>query len=49
MGEMYILNLDTLVWTRGQDYTAPRIYTTCTIVDDTFLSWGGNYPFFLVC
>ncbi|KAG0282474.1 hypothetical protein BGZ96_000434 [Linnemannia gamsii] len=42
MSEMYILDLDTLVWTRGQDYATPRIYTTCTIVDGTFLSWGGT-------
>ena len=54
MGDMYVLDLDTMVWTRGPDYTTPRIYTTCTIVDDTFLSWGGNTTFaavklFLFC
>ncbi|KAF9139250.1 hypothetical protein BGX30_008196 [Mortierella sp. GBA39] len=41
-GDIYVLDLDTMVWTRGPDYTTPRIYTTCTIVDGTFLSWGGS-------
>ncbi|KAF8943224.1 hypothetical protein BGZ47_005666 [Haplosporangium gracile] len=45
MSEMYVLDLTTMVWTRGQDYATPRIYTTCTIVDDTFLSWGGTDTF----
>ncbi|KAF9922415.1 hypothetical protein FBU30_007451 [Linnemannia zychae] len=42
MGDIYILDLQTKVWTQGQDYANPRIYSSCTIVDDTFISWGGS-------
>ncbi|KAF9122309.1 kelch domain containing 4 [Mortierella sp. 14UC] len=39
---LYILDLNTMVWTRAQDYATPRTYAACTIADDTFISWGGT-------
>ncbi|KAK3830649.1 MAG: hypothetical protein J3R72DRAFT_455897 [Linnemannia gamsii] len=42
LGQLFILDLTTMVWTRAQDYATPRTYAACTIADDTFISWGGN-------
>ncbi|KAF9961962.1 hypothetical protein BGZ72_000585 [Mortierella alpina] len=40
--ELYILDLDTLTWSKGQSYSATRTYSACTIVGSTFISWGGQ-------
>ncbi|KAG0210474.1 hypothetical protein BGX28_009284 [Mortierella sp. GBA30] len=40
--DLFILDLSTLTWTRGQNYTSSRTYPACTIVNSTFISWGGQ-------
>ncbi|KAG0217179.1 hypothetical protein B0O80DRAFT_428730 [Mortierella sp. GBAus27b] len=42
ISDIFVLNLDTLVWKKGRSYSKPRTYASCTIVGDTFLSWGGT-------
>ncbi|KAF9350053.1 hypothetical protein BGX34_001431 [Mortierella sp. NVP85] len=40
--EIFVLDLNTMTWTRGRDYSKPRTYSVCTIVNGNFLSWGGT-------
>jgi len=42
LAELFILDLNTLVWTRAQDYSSPRLNAVCTIYNNTFISWGGK-------
>ncbi|KAG0216516.1 hypothetical protein BGX28_000030 [Mortierella sp. GBA30] len=42
LSDIYILDLNTMVWRRGPDYTSPIIYSACAIVGSTFISWGGK-------
>jgi hypothetical protein len=41
--EIFVLDLNTMTWTRGRDYSKPRTYSVCTIVNGNFLSWGGKW------
>ncbi|KAG0210475.1 hypothetical protein BGX28_009285 [Mortierella sp. GBA30] len=40
--ELFILDLETLTWTLAKDNSQPRVYSVCTIVNSTFISWGGQ-------
>ncbi|KAF9551836.1 hypothetical protein EC957_004159 [Mortierella hygrophila] len=46
LGDIYILDVATLKWTRGTDggATAARAYTACAVTNDLFLAWGGVVP-----
>ncbi|KAF8933172.1 hypothetical protein BGZ47_010999 [Haplosporangium gracile] len=43
LGDIYILDVVTLKWTRGTDggATAARAYTACAVTNDLFVAWGG--------
>lgn len=43
LGEIYVLDVATLRWTRGTDggATAARAHTACAITNDLFVAWGG--------
>lgn len=43
LGDLYVLNLNTLEWKRGPSSTDGRVGMACTIYDDGFLVWGGNF------
>ncbi|KAF9090167.1 hypothetical protein BGX27_002323 [Mortierella sp. AM989] len=40
--ELFILDLNTKVWTLAKDHLKPRIYSICTIYNGIFISWGGS-------
>ncbi|KAG0000179.1 hypothetical protein BGZ80_000556 [Entomortierella chlamydospora] len=40
-GSIYILNMTSGIWTQGPQQP-PRIYTTCVIVGNQFVAWGGS-------
>lgn len=42
LGDIYVLNLNTLVWKRGPSSSDGRVGMACTIYDDGFLVWGGK-------
>ncbi|GJJ77409.1 hypothetical protein EMPS_09768 [Entomortierella parvispora] len=42
LAELFVLDLNSLVWTRAKDYSSPRLNAVCTIYNDTFISWGGG-------
>ncbi|KAF9146298.1 hypothetical protein BGX30_001949 [Mortierella sp. GBA39] len=46
LGDIYILDVATLKWTRGTDggATAARAYTACAVTNDLFVAWGGVVP-----
>ncbi|KAG0058518.1 hypothetical protein BGZ89_001214 [Linnemannia elongata] len=46
LGDIYILDVATLKWTRGTDggTTAARAYTACAVTNDLFVAWGGAMP-----
>ncbi|KAG0057819.1 hypothetical protein BGZ83_000006 [Gryganskiella cystojenkinii] len=39
--DIWFLNTTDWSWTQGPNYTEPRAYHTCTISNNTFISWGG--------
>ncbi|KAF9079317.1 hypothetical protein BGX27_006617, partial [Mortierella sp. AM989] len=43
LGDIYILDVATLTWTRGPDGgpTVARFESACAITNDYFISWGG--------
>ncbi|KAG0295819.1 hypothetical protein BGZ96_010937 [Linnemannia gamsii] len=43
LGDIYVLDVATLGWTRGTDggATAARAHTACAITNDLFVAWGG--------
>ncbi|KAG0322778.1 hypothetical protein BGZ97_004091 [Linnemannia gamsii] len=43
LGDIFVLDVATLRWTRGTDggATAARAYTACAITNDLFVAWGG--------
>jgi hypothetical protein len=41
-GEIFILDLNTNIWTQGRSYVKPRLNPVCTLFNGTFISWGGN-------
>ncbi|KAF9308857.1 hypothetical protein BG003_010504 [Podila horticola] len=48
LGDIYVLNLNTLVWKRGPSSSDGRVGMACTIYDDGFLVWGGAKDTFLL-
>ncbi|KAF9355470.1 hypothetical protein BGX34_010463 [Mortierella sp. NVP85] len=40
-GDIWVLDVPTLTWRRGPDSNVKRSMNACTIVDNTFISWGG--------
>ncbi|KAG0271096.1 hypothetical protein BGZ96_005980, partial [Linnemannia gamsii] len=36
-----ILDIDTMVWTNGEDAPDPRSGMACTVAGDNFIVWGG--------
>ncbi|KAG0011453.1 hypothetical protein BGZ82_002999, partial [Podila clonocystis] len=48
LGDIYVLDLNTLVWKRGPSSTDGRVGMACTIYDDGFLVWGGAKDTFLL-
>lgn len=40
--DTWVLDVPTLTWTQGPDSKVKRCMNSCTIVGDTFISWGGN-------
>ncbi|KAF9952847.1 hypothetical protein BGZ72_005879 [Mortierella alpina] len=45
LGSIYILDVQTMVWTRGQntDTSMIRSDMACTVAGDSFIAWGGEY------
>ncbi|KAG0235101.1 hypothetical protein BGX31_004352 [Mortierella sp. GBA43] len=43
LGDIYVFDVDTLIWTNGSDTTAKdrRYGSACAISGDYFVSWGG--------
>ncbi|KAG0219550.1 hypothetical protein BGX33_002495 [Mortierella sp. NVP41] len=43
LGDIYILDVATLTWTRGPDggLTVARFESACAVTNDYFISWGG--------
>ncbi|KAF9208718.1 hypothetical protein CPC16_011232 [Podila verticillata] len=41
-GEIFILDLNTNKWTQGRSYVKPRLNPVCTLINGTFISWGGS-------
>jgi len=39
--ELFVLDLNTLTWSKGQSFSTTRTFSACTIVGSTFISWGG--------
>ncbi|KAF9025683.1 hypothetical protein BGZ52_008803 [Haplosporangium bisporale] len=48
LGDIYVLNLNTLEWKRGPSSSDGRVGMACTIHDDGFLVWGGAKDTFLL-
>ncbi|KAF9934262.1 hypothetical protein FBU30_002680 [Linnemannia zychae] len=46
MGDIYILDVNSLKWTRGTDggASAARAYPACAVTNDLFIAWGGEIP-----
>ncbi|KAG0086505.1 hypothetical protein BGZ93_011466, partial [Podila epicladia] len=42
LGDIDILDLTTNHWTQGRSYVKPRMNPVCTLINDTFISWGGS-------
>ncbi|KAF9127946.1 hypothetical protein BGW39_005457 [Mortierella sp. 14UC] len=44
LGDIYILDVATLTWTRGPDggLTVARFESACAVTNDYFISWGGT-------
>ncbi|KAG0332317.1 hypothetical protein BG000_010119 [Podila horticola] len=42
LGDINILDLSTNKWTQGRTYVKPRMNPVCTLINDTFISWGGS-------
>ncbi|KAG0351688.1 hypothetical protein BG005_008819 [Podila minutissima] len=42
LGDINILDLTTNQWTQGRTYVKPRMNPVCTLINDTFISWGGS-------
>ncbi|KAK3821030.1 MAG: hypothetical protein J3Q66DRAFT_437970 [Benniella sp.] len=40
-GDTWVLDIPTLTWKRGPDSNVRRSMNACTIVNNTFISWGG--------
>ncbi|KAF9931175.1 hypothetical protein BGZ67_005458 [Mortierella alpina] len=40
--ELFVLDLPSLQWTLAKDSGKPRVYSVCTIINSTFISWGGQ-------
>ncbi|KAF9343708.1 hypothetical protein BGX26_005326 [Mortierella sp. AD094] len=41
-GDLYVLDLNTLLWKQGQGYSSHRTFAGCTVVgNSTFVAWGG--------
>ncbi|KAF9961964.1 hypothetical protein BGZ72_000587 [Mortierella alpina] len=40
--ELFVLDLTSLKWTLAKDSGKPRMYSVCTIINNTFISWGGQ-------
>ncbi|KAF9983905.1 Multiple epidermal growth factor-like domains protein 8 [Mortierella antarctica] len=45
LGSIYILDVQTMVWSRGQntDPSMIRSEMACTFAGDSFIAWGGEY------
>jgi hypothetical protein len=41
-GDTWVLDIPTLTWRRGPDSNVRRSMNACTIVNNTFISWGGK-------
>ncbi|KAK3836682.1 MAG: hypothetical protein J3R72DRAFT_450291 [Linnemannia gamsii] len=48
LSDIYILDMKTLVWTRGQNAGVSRLGMACALYNDGFLTWGGATETFLV-
>ncbi|KAF9286893.1 hypothetical protein BGZ74_001208 [Mortierella antarctica] len=48
LGDIYVLDLDTLVWKQGPSSNDGRVGMACTMYDDGFLVWGGAKDTFLL-
>ncbi|KAI8602164.1 hypothetical protein EDD21DRAFT_353023 [Dissophora ornata] len=42
LGDIHVLDLDTLMWKEGPSAADPRIGMACAMFDDGFLTWGGS-------
>ncbi|KAF9278748.1 hypothetical protein BGZ68_008366 [Mortierella alpina] len=40
--QLFVLDLSSLEWTLAKDSGKPRVYSVCTIINSTFISWGGQ-------
>ncbi|KAF9439282.1 hypothetical protein BGZ76_006011 [Entomortierella beljakovae] len=40
--EMYILDVRSRIWSKGEPMSSPRIESACVIVGDQFISWSGS-------
>ncbi|KAF9349370.1 hypothetical protein BGX26_012311 [Mortierella sp. AD094] len=47
LGDIYILDLDSLQWTKGPSASDGRVGMACALFDDGFLVWGGASDPFL--
>lgn len=43
LSDIYILDMKTLVWTRGPSIATGRLGMACAMYDDGFLTWGGMF------
>ncbi|KAF9129447.1 hypothetical protein BGW39_004171 [Mortierella sp. 14UC] len=48
LSDIYILDMKTMVWTRGQNAGVGRLGMACALYKDGFLTWGGATETFLV-
>ncbi|KAG0347450.1 hypothetical protein BG004_007690 [Podila humilis] len=48
LGDIYVLDLNSLVWSMGPSSTDGRVGMACTIHDDGLLVWGGSRDTFLL-
>ncbi|KAF8948546.1 Leucine-zipper-like transcriptional regulator 1 [Haplosporangium gracile] len=48
LADIYVLDMKTLIWTRGPSIGTGRLGMACAIYNDGFLTWGGATETFLV-
>ncbi|KAF9314526.1 hypothetical protein BGZ91_005980 [Linnemannia elongata] len=48
LSDIYVLDMNTLVWTRGPGSGTGRIGMACAMYNDGFLTWGGATETFLI-
>jgi hypothetical protein len=46
-GDIYILDVPSLTWTKGRSTADTREQMACTVAGDNFIAWGGkSFSFF---